>query len=125
MVYPAPPLLQFQLPTYKRSYNSQFLSNTEGKSVLLLLKQGAYYANLKEPYRLKACKAVADIYKSDGFWQAGWLLAYSFSDRGSCITHKERTKILYELDYLIGFHKEIPTNFQLLHWKVSRFPYFP
>ena len=106
-VYQAPPLLQFELPTHKLLYNAEFFSNTEEKTVLYLLKQGAYYANLKDSYRLKACKALADVYEEDGFWQAGWLLAYSFSDRGSCITHKERLKILYELNSLISLHKEI------------------
>ena len=105
--YQLPPLLQLEPPYAQQGYTSLLSSTSEGEVVLYLLKQGGYYANLKEPYRLKACKELAEVYKKEGTWQAGWLLAYSFSDRGSCITHKERLKILNELESLIGLYPEI------------------
>jgi len=99
-----PPLLQFELPFNKQ--RGMFLPlNSKDKVVLDILKQGAYYASLKDPSRLMACKELATIYKEDAFWQAGWLLAYSFSDKGSCITHKERLVLLNELEGLVGFHE--------------------
>ncbi len=105
--YQLPPLLQFELPSNQRTYSHLLSAESEGKTVLYLLEQGGYYASLKEPYRLKACKELASIYKKEATWQAGWLLAYSFSDSGSCITHKERLKILNELDALITLYPEI------------------
>ena len=104
--YLTPHLLQFELPFTSYSLEDDFL-DSEDQVTLQLLKQGRYYANLKEPYRLKACKELATAYKKNTFWQAGWLLAYSFSDKGSCITHKERLAILHELEGLIGFYKSI------------------
>ncbi|VAW49985.1 hypothetical protein MNBD_GAMMA04-2126 [hydrothermal vent metagenome] len=107
VAYQAPSLLQFELLSNQGEYASLLSSTSEEQTVLYLLKQGGYYANLKEPYRLKACKELATVYKKESTWQAGWLLAYSFSDRGSCITHKERLRILNELDSLIGLYPEI------------------
>jgi hypothetical protein len=107
VAYHLPPLLQFELPPNQRVYSHLLSLESEGQTVLYLLEQGGYYANLKEPYRLKACKDLASIYKKEATWQAGWLLAYSFSDRGSCITHKERLKILNELESLITLYPEI------------------
>ncbi|MCF6299137.1 MAG: hypothetical protein L3J01_04585 [Thiomicrorhabdus sp.] len=104
---PLPPLLQFELPSDQRVYSYLLSAESEGQTVLYLLEQGGYYANLKEPFRLKACKELASIYKKEATWQAGWLLAYSFSDRGSCITHKERLNILNELESLITLYPEI------------------
>ncbi len=99
-------LFQFEFPFTSNKMGYDFFG-AEEQVVLHLLKQGRYYANLKEPYRLKACKELAAVYKEDSFWQTGWLLAYSFSDKGSCITHKERLTILYELETVIGFYKDI------------------
>ncbi len=107
IAYQSPPFLQFELPSSQGKYISLLLSTSEEQTVLSLLKQGGYYANLKKPYRLKACKELAAIYKKEGTWQAGWLLAYSFSDRGSCITHKDRLRILNELEDLIDLYPEI------------------
>lgn len=104
-VYQVPLLLQFEDFPNKLAYSEQ--PSSAGKVTLSLLRQGNYYVHLKKPYRLKACKELATIYQEDGIWQAGWLLAYSFSDIGSCITHKERLKILNELDELIRPHEEI------------------
>lgn len=105
--YPIPPLLQFELPSHKLTYSLLASWETTGKTILYLLRQGDYYASLEEPYRLKACKELAKIYQEDGTWQAGWLLAYSFSDRKSCITHKERVSILKELEPLLHSYQEI------------------
>lgn len=99
-------LFQFELPFTFNNMGYDFFG-AEEQVVLHLLKQGRYYANLKEPYRLKACKELAAVYKQDSFWQTGWLLAYSFSDIGSCITHKERLTILNELEKVIEFYKDI------------------
>ncbi len=99
-----PPLLQFELPFNKQS--AVFLPlNSKDQVVLDLLKQGAYYASLKDPSRLMACKELAVIYKENASWQAGWLLAYSFSDKGSCITHKERLILFNELEGLVDFYE--------------------
>jgi len=104
---PLPLLLQFETPFNQGISASLFSSTSKDETVLYLLNQGYYYANLKEPYRLKACKELAVIYEKEKTWQAGWLLAYSFSDRGSCITHKDRLRILNELESLIGLYPEI------------------
>ncbi|HIE40431.1 MAG TPA: hypothetical protein EYP76_03270 [Thiomicrorhabdus sp.] len=99
-------LFQFEFPFISNKVGYHFFG-AEEQVVLHLLKQGRYYANLKEPYRLKACKELAAVYKEDSFWQTGWLLAYSFSDKGSCITHKERLTILNELEEVIEFYQDI------------------
>ncbi len=105
--YASSPLFQFEWP-YKPYYIvGEELLTFENQVILQLLAQGRYYASLKEPYRLKACKELAEVYKKDLFWQTGWLLAYSFSDKGSCITHKERLVILNELKDSIDIYKNI------------------
>jgi len=107
LAYQLPPLLQFELPAHEFELNPLFSWDRSDKSTSYLLKQGHYYSNLKEPYRLKVCNKLATIYQSEGVWQAGWLLAYSFSDKKSCITHNERLKILKELEKLIDLNKQI------------------
>ncbi len=74
-----------------------FCSLTD-KEAVRLLKQGAYYCNLEGEHRQRVCHSLAQQYREKQVWQAGWLLAYSFSDKKSCITHKERLAILNDLN---------------------------
>lgn len=72
------------------------LENKASKT-LGLLKQGAYYHQLTGKLYQSVCQQFLQIYTDKNSWQAGWLLAYSFSDKQSCITHKKRLAILKSL----------------------------
>lgn len=69
-----------------------------GKETTRLLKQGAYYAQLEAEPRHAACQKLMTLYQAKGQWQVGWLLAYSFSDHPSCLSHKQRLQLLQTLE---------------------------
>jgi dynactin complex subunit len=87
-----------------------FCSLTD-KEAVRLLKQGAYYCNLEGEHRQRVCHSLAQQYREKQVWQAGWLLAYSFSDKKSCITHKERLAILNDLN-----QRPVQNQNRLLTW---------
>lgn len=81
------PLVEKKLPPIK-------LTDKEPDISLSLLKQGAHYHQLTGDIYLNVCQQFLQIYTDTKSWQAGWILAYSFSDKQSCITHEIRLEIL-------------------------------
>lgn len=70
----------------------------QDRAVAHLLTQANYYANLTGKHRQTVCHKLSKLYQQDqGSWQAGWLLAYSFSGEKSCISHEQRRSILQSL----------------------------
>lgn len=70
----------------------------QDRAVAHLLTQGSYYASLTGEHRQTVCHKLRKLYQQDqGPWQAGWLLAYSFTDKKSCISHEQRRSILQSL----------------------------
>lgn len=84
-------------PEDAKQLASPLFCGGEGKQAAQLLKQGAYYHQLTGERRQTVCRQLSQLYQDQNYWQAGWLLAYSFSDKPSCITHKQRQAILSQL----------------------------
>jgi len=89
--------------------DSKFFSPTlfcgdDAKQASLLLKQGAYYQQLSDQKRQKACGQLWQLYQSKGYWQAGWLLAFSFNETPSCMDHQQRVDILNKLNNTNGIN---------------------
>lgn len=91
-------------PKDAKFFSPTVFCGDDAKQASLLLKQGAYYQQLNDVKRQKACGQLWQLYQGKGYWQAGWLLAFSFNATPSCIDHQQRVDILNKLNNTAGIN---------------------
>ncbi|MDG4811574.1 hypothetical protein P8629_01015 [Hydrogenovibrio sp. 3SP14C1] len=85
-------------PEDAKKLTQPLFCGVQDRATAHLLTQGNYYAGLTGEHRQIVCHKLHKLYQQDkGPWQAGWLLAYSFSGEKSCITHEQRRSIVQSL----------------------------
>lgn len=90
--------LPLAAPEDAKKLTQPLFCGQQDRVVAHLLTQGSYYASLTGQHRQTVCHKLRKLYQQDqGPWQAGWLLAYSFTDKKSCISHEQRRAILQSL----------------------------
>ncbi|QBZ84256.1 hypothetical protein GHNINEIG_02333 [Hydrogenovibrio crunogenus] len=90
--------LPLAAPEDAKKLTQPLFCGQQDRAVAHLLTQGSYYASLTGKHRQTVCHKLRKLYQQDqGSWQAGWLLAYSFTDKKSCISHEQRRAILQSL----------------------------
>lgn len=88
-------MLPLASPEDAKKLSQPLFCGQQDRAVAHLLTQANYYANLTGNHRQTVCHKLRKLYQQDqGPWQAGWLLAYSFSGEKSCISHAQRRSIL-------------------------------